>query len=342
MEPINLATRITFRVLSILALVGAVFVFRYHLVFAFGSWVLVTALDPLVSKLEQKKIPRGLSSFIILILTAITSVAFFNAVIPPLLNQALTLVQNLPQVISNALNTLSFWTAQNIDARISPFLEQLTENLSRVIINTPGDLIRIGQSLVTSFFAAIAFIIITSYFLIEYPRIASNFIQLFPPKQRDLIEQKITVINLRIGGWVRGQIILLLVIGISTWFGLTLLQIPFALSLGIIAGVMEIIPMIGPIISMFPALIVALAISPWKAASIIILYFLIQQIENSFVVPRVMKHTSGLDPLVVIIALFLGGHFLGISGTIVAIPAVLVAWTLLEDSFSNAQKKKGA
>ncbi len=131
-------------------------------------------------------------------------------------------------------------------------------------------------------------------------------------------------IELKLGGWLRGQIILMLIIGISTYIGLTLLGVEYALALAVIAGILEIVPIIGPILSAIPALIVAFTVSPIAGFGVIGLYILIQQLENHLVVPKVMQKAVGFNPLVTIIVLMIGGNLLGLMGAILAIPIAIV------------------
>ena len=338
-ENLKLATRIAARILFIIAGLWLAYILRYFLAAGFTCWVIVTALDPFVSRLEKWGLPRGISAVTILILTILAVVWAFSVVVPPLFTQMQILLENLPEFSEKAINTLYFWSRENLDSRLHAFLEPLADNFSSGLAKFPANIFRFGQELTAGFFGLITYIIVTLYLLIEYPRISQSIIKLFSAKTRSIIEQKLTVIDLRIGSWVRGQVSLMLIIGLSTWISLELLQVPFALPLGIAAGVLEVVPMIGPLIAAVPAVIVALAVSPIKALSVGILYLLIQQVENSFVVPKVMARASGIDPLVILVALTLGGRLLGLTGVLIAIPVTIVAWTVIEDKFEVSNSK---
>ncbi|MDO8515232.1 MAG: AI-2E family transporter, partial [bacterium] len=109
-----------------------------------------------------------------------------------------------------------------------------------------------------------------------------------------------------------------------TWLGLTIIGVPQAFPLAIIAGALEIIPTLGPILSAIPALIVALTISPTLTIFVIIFYIVIQQLENQFVVPKVMQQAVGLNPIIIIIGVMIGGNLMGILGALLVIPFLLV------------------
>jgi predicted PurR-regulated permease PerM len=134
---------------------------------------------------------------------------------------------------------------------------------------------------------------------------------------------------------VRGELTLVLVIGLLSFVGLTLLGIPYALPLAVIAGVMEIVPVVGPIIAAVPAIAAALLISPVFALATAALYFVIQQLENHLIVPTVMNRAVGLNPLMTIIALMIGGRLLGIGGAILAVPIVVVLKIIITDILEN-------
>ena len=121
------------------------------------------------------------------------------------------------------------------------------------------------------------------------------------------------------------QVVLSLTIGVITWLALTILGIPFALPLAILAGFLEIIPTLGPIIAAIPATIVALAISPVMALSVIAVYIVIQLTENNFLVPKIMQKAVGLNPVVIIIAILVGSNLFGVIGALLSIPFVSAA-----------------
>jgi predicted PurR-regulated permease PerM len=123
---------------------------------------------------------------------------------------------------------------------------------------------------------------------------------------------------------VRGELTLMTIIGVLTYIGLSLLGIPYALPLAILAGFLEIIPGIGPILSAIPGILLGLTISPVMAIAAAALYFLIQQIENTVIVPKVMQKATGINPLVTMISLAVGFKMAGVLGAILAVPIVIV------------------
>ena len=123
---------------------------------------------------------------------------------------------------------------------------------------------------------------------------------------------------------MQGQLILSLLVGILSYIGLTIFNIPYALPLAMIAGIMEVVPVIGPIISALPAVFLAFTISPFLSIVVAIMYLVIQQLENHLIVPQVMRRAVGLNPLIVILAIAIGSRLLGISGALLAVPMAVV------------------
>lgn len=146
----------------------------------------------------------------------------------------------------------------------------------------------------------------------------------------NVIEQ----INDKLGAWLQGQFLLSLSIALLTWITLMTLGMPFALPLAVLAGLFEIVPTIGPIISAVPAVVVALTISPNMAFIIMAAYIVIQMIENHLLVPRIMQRAVGLNPVVVIIGVIVGDRLLGIPGALLSVPFISLI-VLLSKNFDE-------
>ena len=145
-------------------------------------------------------------------------------------------------------------------------------------------------------------------------------------------------VETRLGAWVNGELFLMGIVGASVYVGLTLLHVDFALPLAIIAGVLEIVPMIGPIVSAVPSVLVALTMSPILALSVVALYFIVQQVENNIFVPLVLRKSVGLSPVITIFSLMVGARLAGIVGAILAVPVVLVLQVVVRSFISSSSK----
>jgi predicted PurR-regulated permease PerM len=183
--------------------------------------------------------------------------------------------------------------------------------------------------------------VITFYLLMERKNLNYYLIILFG--ENTLQAKKILKkIEKRLGDWVRGQTLLCGIVGLMVYLGLLFLDIEYALPLALLAGILEVVPNIGPTLSAVPAVFLGFVRSPVLGFAVVALYFLVQQIENSLIVPAVMKKTVGLNPLITILSLMIGLKIAGILGAILAVPIVLtlevLASEILKQKSQEARK----
>lgn len=291
-----------------------VFLIRDLLIILFIALILMSALDPLVNLFTKLKLPRalGIALTYIIIITVIAGI--FATILPPLIEQSSKLVVTLPPLLSQIFNI------SHIDKGV--FQSQLTSLSSNVF--------SITLSIFDNFLTIIFLLVITFYLLLERNNLENRIATLFVGNE-ERTRKLLTHIQEKLGSWLRGQLLLSIIIGVLSYIGLTILNIPYALPLSIMAGIMEVIPVIGPIISSLPAIIVAVTISPVLAMIVGILYFVIQQLENHLIVPQVMKKAVGLNPLVVILTIAVGARLLGFAGTLLAVPIAVVIQILVTE-----------
>lgn len=278
------------------------------LLLLFISFVLMSALRPLIERLARYRVPRVVAILLIYFLLLSVCVFALASLIPPLVIQTTRLSQDLPLYLSRVL---PYWNI-NVQA-ISQQIAPLGENVLRFTVGIFSNIITILTILVFTF-----------YFLLERNHTELFLIHTIGEDAAAKVMSIVHTVERRLGLWVLGQLFLMTVIGVFSYIGLTLLHVESALPLAIISGILEAVPMIGPIISAVPAIFVGLSISPLLALSIAALYFIIQQLENNLIVPFVMKKSVGLSPLLTIVALMTGGRLGGVGGAILAVPALLV------------------
>lgn len=297
---------IIFTALFILA-IWIIFLIRDLLIILFVAVILMSALSPLVKFLTKLKIPKSLSIAITyLIIIAIVS-SLLALVIPPFLEETRRLFLTLPPYLDQLLEKAA------IDKSV------LQSQLSDVSKNAFAITLSVFDNILTIIFL----LVLTFYLMLEREDLESRLATLFVGKE-ERVKKLLIRIEEKLGGWLRGQLFLSLVIGILTYIGLLVLGVPYALPLAVIAGILEVVPVIGPIISAIPSILIALTISPVLGLAVAIMYFVIQQLENHLIVPQVMKKAVGLNPLIVILAIAIGGRLLGIAGALLAVPMAVV------------------
>lgn len=299
--------------LGIMVGVFALWLVRDIVLMLFISLILALTIEPSVEWMSKRGIPRAVGVISTVLLLVLLFIGVGSVAIFPL-QQVSRLVVSLPGYL-DAVTQSPLLTGYQI---------QLNDAIYNQLTNTTGNIITATLGAFSALLTAVVIIVFTVYILLDFDNLRRMFINLFAKAYQDDVRKVMKRIEVKLGGWLRGQIILMLIIGVATYVGLTLLGIDYALALAVIAGVLEIIPLIGPIISAIPALIVAFAISPIAGVFVLVLYLLIQQLENHLIVPKVMQRTVGVNPLVTIIVLMIGGKLLGLMGAILAIPIAIV------------------
>lgn len=300
---------ITFTVFFLLSL-WFLYQVRSIIVMLFVSFILMTAITPIVRLAGKIKIPTFVTVFVLYILIISSITGIIASLIPAVIYQTRGLINQLPQL------TQSF--SQNFNLSLDPSL------LMNQFSSVPSNLLKIAAGAFSNIISILAVFFITYYLILERPNLHNYLVKFFGNNNAEKkAEQFVEDLETKLGGWIRGELALMLIIGISTYFGLYLLNIPYALPLALLAGVLEIIPNIGPTLAAVPAIFIGLTVSPLTALGVLALNILIQQLENNLIVPKVMQKAIGVKPLVTIVVLFTGFTLAGILGAVLAMPVYL-------------------
>lgn len=314
-------------VFTVLFLISLWFLYqiRQILVIFFVGLLITAALNPLVERLEKIKIPRVLAIVFIYLVIFAFLVLMLAGIIPPLANQTATLVTRLPEY----LKSLGLAGVEENLVRFQ--VEQLLDRLGSISLSLVRTTISIFGNLIVVF----TLVFISFYLLLERENLDEYLSKLFGDGKDRKIARLVKLIEKRLGNWFRAQISLMVIVGVMTYIGLRLLGIDFALPLALLAGFLEIVPNIGPIISAVPAILAGLALSPLMGLSVAGLYFVIQQLENNLIVPQIMAKEVGVNPLVTLLALITGFKVGGVAGAVLAIPVVTLIETLVKEFFTS-------
>jgi predicted PurR-regulated permease PerM len=334
---IEISTGIIFRVVLIILALWFLYLVREVIALVFVSVLIVSAIDPAVDFLQSKKIPRAVGvTLVYLFILAIVSLSV-SFLIPPLVEQSRDFSQKIPRLTHEITNFLTYVGGeQSVNLSGQSAIPQLGSNISsfssKIFSRTVG--------VFSGFISVIAILAMAFYMAVKENGIRNFIVSVVPKKHAEYAANLTERIKFKLGRWLQGQLVLMVVIFILDYVGLTLLNIPYALALAIFAGLMEVIPYVGPIISAIPGIILGFTISPLTGVLTILLYWLAQQFENYVVVPQIMKKAVGLNPITVIIALLIGVRLGGIFGAILAIPAAAAISVVTEDMFENKESSK--
>ncbi len=315
----------------ILAVLGlwAVYFFRDLIIVFFTAFILAVIIDPLADFFSRHKIPRAAAVLLIYILLLALIVSIFSLLIPPVFGQIQGFIKDL----------LGYWekiSAERVGLQsleIKEIFGNLQESLSAVesgVSRIAGGAYGAVAGFFGNIFKFVLILVLAFYMVIQETELKSFVRFITPGKYRALLDESSREVRLGLTRWLRGQLILMVVIWFLVFVGLLILGVPYALVLSILAGVLEVIPYVGPVLSAVPAVLFGLSISPWTAVFTVILFVIVQRIENDLLVPKVMQKTTGLNPIVILLALVIGGKIAGVLGAILAIPITLCGKILVD------------
>ena len=300
---------------------------RQVVLLGFTAVVLASALNSLVRQMTKVRIRRDVAIAIAMLGLLSLSALVFWLVIPPLIAQA----QEFFDIIPRAVDRVSVWVIwlSKEDPIFSQVMNpQVIENLQQEIPGLVRDIFRNFFSIFSNSFLVLLNIllvlVLTLMFLIEPQKYRSIFIQLFPTFYRRRADEILNDCESALDSWLAGILFNMLVIGIFSGLGLWFLKVKLVLANAIIAGLLEAIPNIGPTLSVIPPMAIAFLDSPWKALAVLILYILIQQMEQFLLVPAVMAKQVSLLPAVTLLSQIIFSYFFGFLGLLLALPMVIV------------------
>ena len=300
-----------FWILFALALVYITIKLTSIIALLFISILITLAVCPLVDWLGKYKINRALSSMVILLTIFGTVIFAAVSLASPLLEQTQLFVQKLPAIIDT----------------VSPI--KITDgSFNSQFASVPSQVLNIAIDTFSAFITAFTVIVMSFYMIQDMHNLESYLKFWFGDKgsRYFIIAEKLEV---QIGYWVRGELLLMLLVGVLSYIGYLIVGLPFAIALAFIAGMLELIPNIGPTVATIPAVLVGLSLSPGHGLAALIVSLIVQQLENNFIVPKVMQKVAGLNPIVTITAIMVGFNLGGPMMAVLALPAILTARVVL-------------
>lgn len=308
----------------------------------FGGFVIACSLNPIVDKLS-KKIPRTWATTIVVLASVVLVLLIVIPVTFATIHELKTLAGFLPDIIKNIINWIN--TAQIMDYKVSSFIS--ADNLGIETANLAGNILDKSYELTMGFLDAVTVILsllmIVFYFVLEKNEINQSTMKLFPPKLKKRAAEIITAIEMKVGGYVFAQVLAMSTVAFFTVLGLALCKIDYAVLLGIIAGILDIIPIIGPTIALILGITAASIKGLIWILPTIAVYLIAQWISNQLVRPVVFGKFMQLHPVIVLFSFFIAAQFLGVWGVILAPAIAATLLTLFDELYVktiNAQSKK--
>jgi predicted PurR-regulated permease PerM len=303
----------------------------------FASYVIACSLNPLVDKLS-KKFNRNAASLIVLVGAIVIICAFFVPLLALGIHEIKSFADSLPQLVEifkqNITQNHLFAKLNLNDLDLSDFLSS-TSGFTSGLVNSS---INIGKNIGTAFIYLIISIIITFYFMSDKDTVRKTYLSLFPSNMQEKAGNIMSSISEKIGGYVVAQLATMASVGIVMAIGLAICGVEYAILIGLITSVLDIIPIIGPAIALILALIVSCKSGIFTIACVIGVFAVAQLIENNFVRPYVFSKFLNLHPLIIYLFLLIAAKYLGIIGVLFAPAIAATVVVLVEELYIKSMK----
>ncbi len=340
---ITISTKTLFKLLGFILLLGVLYIIRDILLLIFIALIFAALIDPFAHWLQKKRIPRGLAVVVIYIV-----IFGLLALVATLLSPVI--IHDVPQFFANLTK---FWQDIQEHATVkmvltsigqySPITQQNASPVESFTLRAEAaitSLFSTVSGVFGSIFSFILVLVMTFYMVVHDDPLRKILRSIVPDEHVPYVSQLFTKIRDKLGAWMRGQMVLSFIIGLLVFLGLALLDIRYAAVLGLLAGILEFVPYIGPIFAAVPALLIAFSQGGSVTFILVfIMYIVVQQFENHILVPKVMQRAVGLNPIFSIVAILVGAKLAGVPGALLAIPVATALSVFLQDvSYKKPQQ----
>lgn len=307
------------------------YLIRDVLALLFVSLILAAAIDPLVDALARYHIPRTLTVLGVYVIVALVIAGTVVLLIPPIAEQFRAVAQDFPAYVdrvSASYQSVQAFTERHwLLQRLQQAAGGLESNVNRAAEGVLGTVSGIFGSIISFFIV----LVVTFYMAVEENAVKKVVWSLAPPRDQAYVMQLVNRMQRQIGYWFRGQLVLMVLIGVFTWAGLRFLLPDYALVLGVVAGITEFIPYLGPVLGAVPAVFLAFSVDPFLALIVTLFYIVVQQVEGNILTPKIMQRAVGLNPIVSIAVLMAGLKLGGIVGGLLSIPVATAVSVVIKD-----------
>ncbi len=319
------------------ALVAAAALFLYRVRAVLTPFLLALALsyvmNPVVTRLSRRGAPRSAGTLIVYVGVTLVIALIAAYVVPRFLAQLERLAQVVPeqaaQIQARLVSFYARFTRFNVPGPVKDAVDEailrvqgsIAELLRRAVTGVPA---LVPRMTMLALVPVLAF-----YFTMDFPEIKMWLLSWVPRRWRSEVVGVLIEMDRALGSFIRGQLVVSAVVGVLISIGLSIIGVDFALVIGLLAGVLDIIPYFGPVIGALPAVVFALLKSPPLALYVVALFIVVNQLESGIVGPRIIGEHVGLHPVAVIFAVLAGGHLMGITGVLLAAPVAAVAKVIL-------------
>ncbi|HOM78076.1 MAG TPA: AI-2E family transporter [bacterium] len=300
-------------------LLGVYVVYKLRSIFGliFVSLLITISMESAIKSIMcltfmNRPLSRGFAVFLSYLMLLLVIVLFFLVAAPMVINESQKLVSNFSFFLVNLeLNGESLFESLS-------FLDVLGNALK------PGNVGSILAGSISVLSRLVTLVVLAIYMSSDWPTIKDSFIGVLPKSKEKDLKELLYSVEIHVGTWVKGQLTIMFAVGFLGFLGLSIAGVNYALALGFISAILEIVPILGPLFSTIIATGVGFSQSPTKGLIAFLIFLFIQQVESNLVTPKVMQKFSGFSPLIILIALMIGHEFFGLPGAILAIPVTMI------------------
>jgi len=296
--------------------------------------ILAYLLNPLVDFFESRHIPRVLAIFMIYLAVGALIALSITYTVPRMLMEINKLTERLPEFTGLLTQFVADIEERFQRTNLPPVLRNMVEHniqkaQDRLLVALEYS-VEVLLAALGRVFVALLTPVLTFYILKDVVVIKRTISNLLPGKHRRKLLAWLSKIDSTLGSWIRGQLLIAFMVGVLSMIGLSIIGLDFAILLGVLAGMLDVIPYFGPIIGGIPPVVVGLLVSPAMGIKALAVIIVIQQIESNLITPQILGHSLGLHPLIVIFALLLGGELGGLVGMILSVPVAAILKVTIE------------
>ena len=319
------------------ALAWSLYIVRDALQLLYLSVMLSLGVSPVVRWIEnrhwfggKRRMPRWLAILTLYAVLAVLVVLTLDIIVPPLIAQVRDLSAHLPEYNDHA----QAWLVSHRILRRPFTLAEMVERAPDTNATVSGILGVVNQA-VGLVLTGFTVLVLSFYLLVEGEDLFKGLVRVMPDEVRPRWWRIGNDVAVKVGAWMGGQFVLCVMIGTSAGIGFWLIGLPYFYVLGLVCGIGEVIPMIGPIIAAVPAVLVGATLGVNTAVIVAIFMFVQQQIENNVIIPRLMQKQTGISPILVMVAILIGGSLLGVLGALLAVPTAAILQILVREYLIN-------
>jgi predicted PurR-regulated permease PerM len=296
--------------------------------------ILAAGLQPVIAWLRGRLgLGRGLTILLVYGAFFVVVLGLALVILPAATDQFIAATQALPPF----LDRVREWAATLRPEGLSVSIQRIADAIERLVAPesptppTPGEAVSVGLTVVEVAVTVVTILTVVYYWLVEHARLQRYLLAFVPADRRPKVRDTWNEVETRLGMWVRGQLLLMAAIGVATGVACFVLGVPGALLLGLISGITEAIPLVGPVLGAVPAVLMAATISPELALIVAGVYAVLQMIEGNVLVPIVMRHSVGISPFMVLLSLLVGAIVGGPAGAVLAVPVAAATELIVEN-----------